>query len=64
MSMLKRGYTAAQVEAAFREASPGLDDRHRKVDDYVARTVAKAAEFIEREPPPATRPDTSPGFRM
>jgi hypothetical protein len=64
MSMLKRGYTAAQVEAAFREASPGLDDRHRRVDDYIARTVAKAAEFIGREPHPAPRPDTGPGFRM
>lgn len=64
MSMLRRGYAAAQVEAAFREASPGLDDRHRKVDDYIERTVAKAAEFIGREPPPATRPDTGPGFRM
>jgi hypothetical protein len=64
MSMLKRGYTAAQVAAAFREASPGLDDRHRRVDDYIERTVAKAAEFIGREPPPASRPDTSPGFRM
>ena len=67
MSMLKRGYTAAQVEAAFREASPGLDDRHRRVDDYIERTVAKAAEFIGRdgrEPPPAPHPDTGPGFRM
>jgi len=64
MSLLKRRYDAAQVEAAFRAASPGLDDRHRRVDDYIARTVAKAAEFIGREPPPAPRPDTGPGFRM
>lgn len=47
MSMLRRGFPPEQVAAAMLAASPGVTDRHRNVENYVARTVANAADRVD-----------------
>jgi len=43
--MLKDGYfSEQQIEAALKNCSPELFNRHRNVDDYAARTVLNAAQ--------------------
>lgn len=46
LSLLRRGYSQAEVENAIKQASPNLEDRHARVDDYVNRTVENAAARI------------------
>lgn len=39
LKLLQRGYSHAQVRDALREASPGIEERHRDVNYYVNRTT-------------------------
>lgn len=43
MSLLRRGFTQEQVQAAMLHASPSLEERHKDSAGYVLRTVANAA---------------------
>ena len=51
MSLLRRGYSEAEVAAALRSVSPGLEQRHAQADDYIARTVANASARVQGTPP-------------
>src|SRR5712691_10662705 len=48
-----RKLTAAQVEAILRLGSPGFPRRHCDPDDYLRRTLARAALELQRSPFPA-----------
>jgi hypothetical protein len=47
LSLLRRGYSTDQVEAAIRQARPDLETKHANPNDYVQRTVANAAARIQ-----------------
>lgn len=46
MSLLRRGFTREQVQAAMLSASPGLADRKKDPEGYAARTVGNAAARV------------------
>jgi len=50
MSLLRRGYGRAEVEAAIRQASPDLEKRHADVDGYIRRTLDNAESRIASTP--------------
>jgi hypothetical protein len=45
--LLKRGSSAPQVAAILRAGSPGFPRRHAQPDDYLSRTLARAASELE-----------------
>jgi hypothetical protein len=50
LSLLRRGYSEAEVAVAVRNASPNLEERHAQPDTYVQRTVQRAAAAIASTP--------------
>jgi hypothetical protein len=57
--LLSRRTPLAQVHAILRLGSPGFPRRHSDPDDYLRRTLARAALELQRVPFPA-RPSTAP----
>jgi hypothetical protein len=50
--LLQRGTPGAQVAAILRRGSPGFPRRHAQPDDYLRRTLARAARELEAFPFP------------
>lgn len=57
LALMVRGYSDEEIAAAILAASPGLADRHRRVEDYIDRTIANARK---RVPVAAPVPGRSP----
>jgi len=57
--LLSRRTPLAQVHAILRLGSPGFPRRHPDPDDYLRRTLARAALELQRVPFPA-RPKAAP----
>src|ERR1700676_2440566 len=57
--LLSRRTPLAQVHAILRLGSPGLPSRHSDPEDYLRRTLARAALELQQAPFPA-RPNTAP----
>ncbi|MES1026622.1 RepB family DNA primase [Gloeocapsa sp. BRSZ] len=52
-NMLRKGYSTTEVEEAIRQGSPDLDTRKKgHVEDYITRTVQKAATKAAATPKP------------
>jgi hypothetical protein len=50
--LLYRGTPAPQVAAILRDGSPGFPRRHSRPDDYLRRTLARAAHELQARPFP------------
>ena len=58
--LLRRGTPAPQVAAVLRGGSPGFPRRHSHPEDYLRRTLARAARELEAIPFPGRGPSVHP----